>query len=52
MQAGYTDKIELTIPKEEFPSLEEAIRKSRSVYVVFDKDGNLERAIPDAFKVK
>jgi len=43
----------LTIPKEKYPALEEAMQKSRSsVYVVFDKSGMLERAIPDIFRGK
>ena len=43
----------LTIPKEKYPDLEEAMQKSRSsVYVVFDKSGMLERAIPDIFRGK
>src|SRR5215831_19986565 len=38
----------LIIPKEKYPDLEEAMQKSRSsVYVVFDKSGMFERAIPD-----
>jgi hypothetical protein len=50
---SYTDEIELTIVKEKFPSLEEAMQKSRdSVCVVFDKNGMLKRAIPDIFKGK
>ena len=53
MLSSYTDEIQLTIPKKEYPSLEEAMHKSRdSVYVVFDKHGILERAIPDIFKGK
>jgi hypothetical protein len=36
------------IPKAKYPNLEEAMLKSRdSVYVVFDKSGRFERAIPD-----
>src|SRR5215469_15506563 len=43
----------LTIPKEKYPDLEEAMQKSRSsVYVVFDKSGMLERAIPDILSGK
>ena len=43
----------LTIPKGKYPDLEEAMQKSRnSVYVVFDKSGMLERAIPDIFREK
>ena len=43
----------LTIPKEKYPDLEEAMQKSRSsVYVVFDKSGMLERVIPDIFRRK
>ncbi|MGA9149929.1 MAG: hypothetical protein WBZ36_05065 [Candidatus Nitrosopolaris sp.] len=46
-------EIEFTIPKEKYPNLEEAMQKSRdSVYVVFDKSGILERAIPDIYRGK
>src|SRR5215831_19515019 len=41
----------LTIPKEKYPDLEEAMQKSRSsVYVVFDKSGMFERTIPDILR--
>jgi len=41
-------KVELPIPREKYPNLEEAVQKSKdSVYVVFDKSGKFERAIPD-----
>lgn len=44
-------EIEFTIPKEKYPNLEDAMQKSRdSVYLVFDKSGMLERAIPDIFR--
>jgi hypothetical protein len=44
-------EIEYIIPKEKGPNLEEAIQKCRdSVYVIFDKSGMLERAIPDIFR--
>lgn len=44
---------ECTIPKEKYPNLEVAMQKSRdSVYVVFDKSGILERAIPDIYRGK
>jgi hypothetical protein len=50
---SYTDEIELTILKEKYPSLEEAMQKSRdSVSVVFDKEGMLKHAIPDIYKGK
>ncbi len=43
-------EIKFTIPKEKYPNLEGAIQKSRdSVYVVFDKSGMLDRAIPDIY---
>jgi hypothetical protein len=46
-------EIEYIIPKEKGPNLEEAIQKCRdSVYVIFDKSGMLERAIPDIFREK
>jgi hypothetical protein len=46
-------EIEFTIPKEKYPNLEDAIQKSRdSVYVVFDKSGIFERAIPDIYRGK
>ena len=41
------------IPKAKYPNLEEAMLKSRdSVYVVFDKSGRFERAIPDTLRGK
>jgi hypothetical protein len=46
-------EIEFTIPKEKYPNLEVAMQQSTdSVYVVFDKSGILERAIPDIYRVK
>ena len=46
-------EIEFAIPKEKYPNVEEAMQKSRdSVYVVFDKSGILERAIPDIYRGK
>ena len=46
-------EIDFTIPKEKYPNLEAAMQKSRdSVYVVFDKSGILERAIPDIYRGK
>ena len=46
-------EIGFTIPKEKYPNLEEAMQQSRdSVYVVFDKSGMLQCAIPDIFKGK
>src|SRR5215831_1885162 len=44
-------EIERIIPKEKYPNLEEAMQKSRdSIYVVFNKSGMFERAIPDIFR--
>ena len=44
-------EIEFTIPKEKYPNLEEAMQKSRdSVYIVFDKSGIFESAIPDIYR--
>jgi hypothetical protein len=46
-------EIELPIPKEKYPNLEDAMKKSRdSIYVVFDKSGMFERAIPDIYRQK
>ena len=46
-------EIERIIPKEKYPNLEEAMQKSRdSIYVVFNKSGMFERAIPDIFRGK
>ncbi|MFZ0512486.1 MAG: hypothetical protein WAM14_12835 [Candidatus Nitrosopolaris sp.] len=46
-------EIEFTIPKEKYPTLEVAMQQSTdSVYVVFDKSGILERAIPDIHRGK
>jgi hypothetical protein len=46
-------EIERIIPKEKYPNLEEAMQKSRdSIYVVFNKSGMFERAIPDIFMRK
>ena len=46
-------EIERIIPKEKYPNLEEAMQKSRdSIYVVFNKSGMFERAIPDILRRK
>jgi hypothetical protein len=46
-------EIEYIIPKEKGPDLGEAIQKCRdSVYLIFDKSGAFERAIPDIFRGK
>ena len=46
-------EIEFTITKEKYANLEVAMQKSRdSVYVVFDKSGILERAVPDIYRGK
>ena len=43
-----TSEIKFTIPKEKYPSLQDAMQRSRdSISVAFDKSGILERAIPD-----
>ena len=46
-------RVELPIPREKYLNLEEAIQKSKDlVYVVFDKSGMFERAIPDTIRGK
>ncbi|HXP52699.1 MAG TPA: hypothetical protein VN922_22280, partial [Bacteroidia bacterium] len=46
-------EIEFTIPKEKYPNLEVAMQQSKdSVYVVFDKNGILERVTPDIYREK
>jgi hypothetical protein len=47
------DEIEFRIPKEKGPNLADAIQKcENSVYVVFDRSGVLERAVPDIYRGK
>jgi hypothetical protein len=44
-------EIEFTIRKEKYPNVEEAMQKSTdSVYIVFDKSGNFQCAIPDIYR--
>lgn len=46
-------ELEFIIPKEKYPNLKEAMEKSRdSIYIIFDKTGIVEHAVPDIFRAK